>query len=239
MAADRTQSLSHFGLMFKGLTRLWRRPAEEPADTMARAKAFADAGDFESALQIWGPLAQAGHPRAQNNVGGCFLLGRGVKVDHALAHRWLTLAADAGDVLGQRNLAGLYFQGLGVARDYETAARWYRAAATRLGTILYNALGCPRDVEGAVRWWREAAAAGDGDGAAMLGAAYHLGHGLAPDQSEAFHYLSVATDRGSALTAKFLPSVRAQLSPEAIETAERRLVVERAKAPRAVEQAAA
>ncbi|HWA49328.1 MAG TPA: hypothetical protein VG742_13715, partial [Dongiaceae bacterium] len=78
---------------------------------MTMAYEAAGCGDYESALEIWGPLAHAGVARAQSNVGACFANGLGVAADGALALRWLTLAAEAGDAVGQRNLATLHFKG--------------------------------------------------------------------------------------------------------------------------------
>ena len=57
-----------------------RKPEADVATQMAAA--------FEAArrtLAIWGPLAQAGVARAQNNVSACFSEGLGVARDPALA----------------------------------------------------------------------------------------------------------------------------------------------------------
>ena len=96
---------------------------------MAAAYEAASRGDYQAALGIWGPLARAGVPRAQNNVGACFAEGLGLNADQKLAARWLSLAAEAGDPVGQRNLAALYFKGAAVEQDYAHAAALYRAAA--------------------------------------------------------------------------------------------------------------
>ena len=90
---------------------------------MAEAYDAAERGDYRAALAIWGPLAQAGVARAQNNVGACFAEGLGVERDPNLALRWLTLSAEAGDAVGQRNLAALYFKGEGVEQDYTARRR--------------------------------------------------------------------------------------------------------------------
>src|SRR6185436_15117252 len=108
---------------------LARRPRADVSGRMAAAYDAAARGDHVAALDIWGPLAQAGVARAQNNVGACFAEGLGVERNPALALRWLTLAAEAGDPVGQRNLAALYFKGEGVAADDARAAALYRAAA--------------------------------------------------------------------------------------------------------------
>ena len=89
---------------------------------MAEAYDAAERGDYPAALAIWGPLAQSGVARAQNNVGACFAEGLGVARDPELALRWLTLAAEAGDPVARRNLAALYFKGEGVAQDHTRAA---------------------------------------------------------------------------------------------------------------------
>ncbi|MGO9848710.1 MAG: sel1 repeat family protein, partial [Methylocella sp.] len=52
--------------------------ASETSKAMASALAAAQAGDFQLALNLWEPLARAGNPRAQNNIGTCFAEGLGV-----------------------------------------------------------------------------------------------------------------------------------------------------------------
>jgi TPR repeat protein len=47
------------------------------AEQMAVAFEASQKGDYETALSIWGPLAQQGVGRAQNNVGACFAEGLG------------------------------------------------------------------------------------------------------------------------------------------------------------------
>lgn len=144
------------------LDRLARKP-EPDADVAARmAAAYEAAGrsDFATALGIWGPLAQAGVARAQNNVGACFAEGLGIERDAKLALRWLTLAAEAGDPVGQRNLAAAFFKGEGADHDYGRAAELYRAAAEQgdgpaqdmLSWMLLEGDCIPLDVVEALRW---------------------------------------------------------------------------------------
>src|SRR5437764_10645808 len=116
------------------LERFTARSETEPedlgiADQMMLAHEAAGRGDYKTALEIWGPLAHAGVPRAQNNIGACFAEGLEVERDLALALRWLTLSAESRDPVGQRNLAALYFKGDGVEQDYARAAELYRAAS--------------------------------------------------------------------------------------------------------------
>ena len=58
------------------------KPAEKSTtELMSDALDAAAGNDYESALAIWGPLAQQGVARAQNNVGVCFSEGMGVARD--------------------------------------------------------------------------------------------------------------------------------------------------------------
>jgi TPR repeat protein len=118
-------------ISMRWLDRLTKKAVNEPSveERMAAAYEAAGRGDYQTALDIWAPLAQAGVARAQNNIGACFSEGLGVERDHSLALRWLTSAAEEGDPVGRRNLAALYFRGEGVGQDQKRAAELYRAAA--------------------------------------------------------------------------------------------------------------
>lgn len=111
------------------LARLRGSASSKDEASMAGALEAARAEDYATALSIWEPLARAGHPRAQNNIGAAFAEGLGVEPDLALAYKWLRLSAEAGDAVGRRNLAALYFRGDGVPQDDIEAMRLYRLAA--------------------------------------------------------------------------------------------------------------
>ena len=63
-------------------------------------------GDFASAVSAWRPLAVAGDPDAQYNLGQAYRLGRGVPVDPQMAESWFKKAADQGHERA-RNAYGL------------------------------------------------------------------------------------------------------------------------------------
>ena len=56
----------------------------------------AQAGDFQTALKEWKPLADQGHAYAQYYLGLMYANGEGVPEDDAEAVRWFRLAADQG-----------------------------------------------------------------------------------------------------------------------------------------------
>ena len=61
----------------------------------------AQAGDFQTALKEWKPLADQGHADAQFFLGVMYADGRGVPEDDAEAVRWFRLAADQGHAYAQ------------------------------------------------------------------------------------------------------------------------------------------
>lgn len=71
-----------------------------------------DAGDYQTALQEWLPLAEQGYVAAQNNLGLIYREGLGVPQDYAETAKWYRLAAEQGDVAAQNNLALMYSRGL-------------------------------------------------------------------------------------------------------------------------------
>lgn len=112
------------------LATAWAGPS--PADEEARfAEALAayDAGDYQTSLEAWGPMAEAGDAEAQLALAGLYLDGLGVPADPAEAVRWYRLAAAAGDPVAQLNLGDLRLKGLGVGRDLVRAYAWFSLAA--------------------------------------------------------------------------------------------------------------
>jgi uncharacterized protein len=172
--------------------RAWRGRAQGGQDVAVRmAEAFGatESGNYAAALAIWGPLAQAGVARAQNNVGACFAKGLGVERDQAIALRWLTLAAEAGDPVGCRNLAALYFKGEGIERNAARAAELYCAAAEAgdgpaqemLSWMLLEGDSIAFDTVEARRWTLAAAEQGVAAAMTRLGMIYHNAVGVDRD----------------------------------------------------------
>ena len=180
--------------------------ARDVAARMAEAYDAAERGDYPAALAIWGPLAQSGVARAQNNVGACFAEGLGVARDPELALRWLTLAAEAGDPVARRNLAALYFKGEGVAQDHTRAAELYRAAAKvgdapaqdTLSWMLLEGETAPFDASEARRWALAAAEQGVAPAMTRLGMIYHNALGVDRDPATAATWWAKAAARGDA-----------------------------------------
>lgn len=184
------------------------RPEAAPEqDRMAEAHAAATAGDYETALSIWEPLARAGVARACNNIGACFAEGLGVPRDHRLALKWLTLAAEAGDPVGERNYAAFHMQGMeGKDADYGIAAEYYRRAAEKgdapaqdmLSWMLVEGEVMPADPVEARRWAEHAAEAGIAASMTRLGMLYHNALGIERDPARAVFWWTRAARKDDA-----------------------------------------
>src|SRR4051812_18409637 len=72
------------------------------------AKAAYDRLDYNAALKIWQPLAQAGNADAQYNLGRLYARGEGVPQDDRKAVDWFRRAAKQKNVDAEYNLAGMY-----------------------------------------------------------------------------------------------------------------------------------
>lgn len=132
------------------MKRIWGMLAAGTALTIAQplladVKAGVDAwqqGDYAKAVAEWQPLAQAGDPDAQFNMGQAYKLGRGVKMNPATAMDWYRKAAAQGHSRAEDNLGLLMFQ----QGDRAGALPYLQRAADRgepraqyiVGTALFN-----------------------------------------------------------------------------------------------------
>ena len=128
-----------------------------------------NAGDYQTAVQEWRPLAEQGNSDAQSNLGLMYYKGIGVPQDYAEALKWYRLAAEEGVAVAQKNLGYLYDRGIGVPHDYAEALKWYRLAAEQgnsdaqisLGVMYYNGNGVLQSNVRAHMWYNIASANGD------------------------------------------------------------------------------
>ena len=97
------------------------------ADFAAGLDAY-ERGDYGVALAAWRPLAEEGVLEAQFNLGLMHYEGKGVPVDHALAHGWFLKAAEAGYARAQFKAAEMYEKGDNVERNLVQAHLWFTAA---------------------------------------------------------------------------------------------------------------
>lgn len=119
-----------------------------------------DAGDYETALQEFTPLAEEGNSLAQYNLGQMFRKGQGVLQNYQQAVKWYRLAAEQGKAGAQTNLGVMYAKGDGVLQNYQQAEKWLRLAAEQgnalaqynLGISYANGQGVLQDYQRAHMW---------------------------------------------------------------------------------------
>lgn len=91
-------------------------------------KAF-DKGNYETAFNLWLPLAKSGDSHAQNYLGIIYSLGLGKEKDYKKSLAWYERAAKAGHADAQRNYADMINFGRGTKKDNYQAYKWYFAAS--------------------------------------------------------------------------------------------------------------
>ena len=120
--------------------------------------------EYESAVKIWRPLAEAGDADAAFNLGQAYRLGRGVPISLAAAQTWLERAARKGHLDAQTTLGLLLFEN----GNRIAGLRWLKSAAERgepralliYGTALFNGDEVDRDPVLAYAYVSRAAAQG-------------------------------------------------------------------------------
>lgn len=136
--------------------------------------------DYPAALRTLEPLARAGDPQAQLQLGLLYFHGHGVRESDPEATRWFERAARQGLAEAQYQLGNMYAYGLEAAPagvdGQRLAAQWYFEAARQghvqaqysLGILFLTGSGVVQDVPEAERWMARAAAGGHADAAAYL-----------------------------------------------------------------------
>lgn len=141
------------------------------ADVKAGVDAWTQ-GDYARAVSEWRPLANAGDPDAQFNLGQAYKLGRGVPANIPAAMEWYRKAAAQGHLRAEDNFGLLLFQQekREQAMPYlqKSAARGEPRAQYILGTALFNGEFVAKDWRRAYALMSRSAASGLTQAAASL-----------------------------------------------------------------------
>ncbi len=121
-------------------------------------------GDYEQAMKLALPEAEAGDAAALHMVGVMYWRGQGVKREDAEALKWFERAAKLNDVHALTDLANLHYLGEGTAKDYKKAFDLFTRAAKlggesaqlSLGRLYESGKGTTKDLLLA-RYWMERA----------------------------------------------------------------------------------
>jgi TPR repeat protein len=176
-------------------------------DTLNKATAALDSGDYATALQLVIPLANQGDALAEGLLGALYNDGDGVPQDYAQAAKWFRRAADQGDAASQADLGLLYHDGRGVPQDYREAMKWCRRAADQnyaeaeytVGMMYDNGQGVTKDYAEAIKWFRRAGDQGYVDAQFNVGNMYQHGEGVPKDDALAAKWFGRAAEKGDAV----------------------------------------
>ncbi len=160
----------------------------------------AKSGNFETAIEIFLPLAETEDAPSQEMLGLIYEQGLGVQIDYTKAFKWTQLAAQQGLPDAQNRLGGLYLRGLGVTENRSKAMKWYKlasdqgnlAALTNQGVIylLYE------NLEKAAEIYKISASRGDTRAQFSLGVMYEKGIGMAQSNILAFMWYDLSSFQG-------------------------------------------
>ena len=149
-------------------------------------------GDYATAINIWRPLAEKGHPMAQFALGFMYYFGQGVPQDYKEAVKWFRLAAEQGNATAQFNLGVMYAKGEGVPQNYKEAVKWSRLAAEK----------------------------GNADAQSFLGGMYFYGVGVVQDYVKAHKWANLAAANGHEAARMLRDDIAKEMTPEQISMAQ-------------------
>ena len=120
-------------------------------------------GNYTEAAKYYKQALQYGHPKAQNNLGNLYKVGRGVARDVQEAFRLYMASAQQGNTTAMRNVALCYQDGIGTAADFDQAVAWLMTAAEQKDHYACAALASAytkwnhKDDEKCLYWHKKAA----------------------------------------------------------------------------------
>ena len=187
-------------------------------------------GEYAQAWMILKPLAQAGDPRAQHDIGLMLAHGLGMPRSEREAAKWLERAANQGNIISMTRLGWMYYHGIGVERDLSLAHAYSLQAAKagdpwaqcNVGFAYFQGAGVARDLASAVSWYRRSAEQGFALCQRNLGLSYRDGIALERNLEEAYAWLGVASAGGDRSAIVMRDQLGAKLSNLELERARTR-----------------
>jgi TPR repeat protein len=175
------------------------------AASLAAAKAFYRARNYEAAAPAFEQAAEGGNAEAMACLGNMYLYGRGMDPQPSTGFEWVHRAAMVErDPHGMYALAIAYLNGVGTdQRDY-LAIHWFRKAAEKGHAEAMRSLGSLAQQTQtdsayhlALDWYRKAADAGSLDARVDVGLMYEQGWGVPADTASALRLYRGAAQAGS------------------------------------------
>ena len=147
--------------------------------------------------------AEKGIPDWENNLGVCYIYGKGVEKNVAEGNNWYKKAIEHGSTDALFNLGVSYYQGEGVVKDLQEAKRLFEKSSAQgddiaqlyIGRILEDTNASCDEIVAA---YKKAAEMGCTEAQDYLGYWYENGeNGLDVDYQEAFRWYKKAAEQGN------------------------------------------
>eukprot|EP01135_Chromosphaera_perkinsii_P002976 Nk52_evm87s230 gene=Nk52_evmTU87s230 len=144
-------------------------------------------------------------PSSLNNLGVCYLMGKGVPEVPKEAVKLFEDAANRDFVQSYINLGYCYEHGLGVTQDITKAFEWYLKAAEKghmdackqVACMYEHGRGTPKSIKKSLDWYHKVAENKDAEAQYVLGNMYMQGSGVAKNESVAFVWFKLAAEAGN------------------------------------------
>ena len=157
-------------------------------------------GNYEAALKIIKPLADAGHAIAQYTLGLMYQNKQGVNQNYLKAAKLHRFASEQGNTNAQYALGLLYQNGQGVNQDSLEAIKLFLKSAKH-GNLRAKAL---REKNSYHKWVILAGEQGNIYAQIFLGEKYYLGLNVVQSYTESANWYKKAADQGSATAQNIL-----------------------------------
>ena len=174
---------------------------------------------YATALRSWMPLAEAGDPEAQANVGYMYEEGLGVSQQFDAAVSWYEKAAASGSMQANHNLGMIYAEGRGKPQSWVRALRYFEVAASdipasryMIGYTFFQGEGNIQNRPRAFRAFMDAALDGYADAQYMIAFMYLDGSGIPKQPMQAYVWASLAHDNDQSQAAELVDAASNRMS---------------------------
>ena len=166
---------------------------------------------YATALRSWLPLAEAGDPEAQANVGYMYEEGLGVSQQSDVAIDWYEKAAASGSMQANHNLGMIFAEGRGTPQSWVRALRYFEEAASdipasryMIGYTYFQGEGNIQNRPRAFREFMDAALDGYADAQYMIAFMYLDGSGIPKQPIQAYVWASLAYENDQSQAAELV-----------------------------------
>ena len=174
---------------------------------------------YATALRSWMPLAEAGDPEAQANVGYMYEEGLGVSQQFDAAVGWYEKAAASGSMQANHNLGMIYAEGRGKPQSWVRALRYFEVAASdipasryMIGYTFFQGEGNVQNRPRAFREFMDAALDGYADAQYMIAFMYLDGSGIPKQPMQAYVWASLAHENDQSQAAELVDAASNRMS---------------------------